>query len=194
MDVSHRPSVLLGVLWSLCGLGTSFTAARFYSRMVLEPAMGWDDWSMLAALVRPHIRQLSMRVLIKLSPGTELRSLWNCDCLGSPRARNPSEYTEPFGRTLCTRISMGLSSVCGLLPHAFTGFGLDLAHPALSTKDLYEMDPHHSGRCQRYRRCARGHFDLYTMLTHTKAMGSRNKGRALYQPQCAKGHRALEGM
>ncbi|SLM40375.1 hypothetical protein LPUS_11156 [Lasallia pustulata] len=51
MDVSHRPSVLLGVLWSLCGLGTSFTAARFYSRMVLEPAMGWDDWSMLAALV-----------------------------------------------------------------------------------------------------------------------------------------------
>ena len=181
MDVSHRPSVLLGVLWSQCGLGTLFTAARFYTRMVLEPAMGWDDWSMLAALVRPHDRQLSVRVLIKLSPGTELRRLWSCDCLGSPRAWNPSEYSEPFGRTLCTRISVGLSIVCGLLSHAFTRFGLDLAHQALSTKDLYEVDAHRSGCCQRYRRCARGHFDLHTMLAHTKAMGSQNRGRALYQ-------------
>ncbi|CAD6579774.1 MAG: hypothetical protein ASARMPRED_009244 [Alectoria sarmentosa] len=46
---TNRPVVLLGVLWAQTTLATISTVARFYARL-LEPGVGWDDWTMLIAL------------------------------------------------------------------------------------------------------------------------------------------------
>ncbi|CAD6594347.1 MAG: hypothetical protein ASARMPREDX12_008697 [Alectoria sarmentosa] len=46
---TNRPVVLLGVLWAQTTLAIIFTVARFYARL-LEPGVGWDDWTMLIAL------------------------------------------------------------------------------------------------------------------------------------------------
>jgi hypothetical protein len=54
--VTRRPLVL-GVEIPLTILTILFTAGRFYSRTVIVRALGWDDWFMLAATVRPHILQ-----------------------------------------------------------------------------------------------------------------------------------------
>lgn len=194
MDVSNRPSVLLGVLWSQCGLATLCTAARFYTRIVLEPAMGWDDWSMLAALVRLHLPQPLLRALTQTSPGAQLCSLWFCDRLGSLRARGPSKHTQRSGRTQCPQTSVDLPTICGHLPYSFSRISLDSAHPALSTKDIHEMDAHCVGGHQRYHRCDQHHLDLHTMLTHAKAMGSGDHRRKVHQPQRTKGSGPFEGM
>jgi hypothetical protein len=50
--VTRRPLVL-GVEIPLTILTILFTAGRFYSRTVMVKALGWDDWFMLAATVRP---------------------------------------------------------------------------------------------------------------------------------------------
>lgn len=49
----NRPAVLLGVLWTETGLATLFTITRLYARFAVEPRAGWDDWTMLIALVGP---------------------------------------------------------------------------------------------------------------------------------------------
>ena len=48
---TNRPPILLGAIWTQGALATVFTAARFYVRLVVEPNVGWDDWTMLIALV-----------------------------------------------------------------------------------------------------------------------------------------------
>jgi hypothetical protein len=52
--VTRRPLVL-GVEIPLTVIPILFTAGRFYSRTVIVKALGWDDWFMLAATVRPLI-------------------------------------------------------------------------------------------------------------------------------------------
>jgi hypothetical protein len=49
--ITRRPLVL-GVEIPLTILTILFTAGRFYSRIVIVKALGWDDWFMLAATVR----------------------------------------------------------------------------------------------------------------------------------------------
>lgn len=51
MASANRGLVLLLALWVQGGLATLFVAARFWTRTMIDPNLGWDDWTMLIALV-----------------------------------------------------------------------------------------------------------------------------------------------
>lgn len=63
---TNRPVTLLGVLWAQTTLATIFTVARFYARL-LEPGTGWDDWTMLIALVS-LLQSLLVKVSLPVEP------------------------------------------------------------------------------------------------------------------------------
>lgn len=98
---SNRPGVLLGVLWTETGLATLFTVARFYARILVQPGLGWDDWTMLIALVSPlqHHQCFMMNVSlpattpvsgvrghVNLEPGSLFRT-WKASVYAEPRKR-----------------------------------------------------------------------------------------------------------
>lgn len=51
MGSANRGLALLLALWLQVGLATLFVAARFWARIMIDPNLGWDDWTMLIALV-----------------------------------------------------------------------------------------------------------------------------------------------
>ena len=46
-----RGPILLGIGWAETFIATSFVAVRFYCRMVPVNSLGWDDYTILTALV-----------------------------------------------------------------------------------------------------------------------------------------------
>lgn len=48
---SNRGTVVLGTLWTQGAIATLVVAARFYARLLIESGAGWDDWTMLVAIV-----------------------------------------------------------------------------------------------------------------------------------------------
>ena len=51
---SNREAVVLGTLWTQGVIATLVVAARFYARLFIEAGAGWDDWTMLVAIVSPQ--------------------------------------------------------------------------------------------------------------------------------------------
>jgi hypothetical protein len=47
-----RQWVVIGVEAPITFIAALFVAARFYSRTYIKHVLGWDDWLMLAAMVR----------------------------------------------------------------------------------------------------------------------------------------------
>jgi hypothetical protein len=47
-----REWVVIGVEAPLTFIAALFVAARFYTRTIIKRVLGWDDWLMLAAMVR----------------------------------------------------------------------------------------------------------------------------------------------
>jgi hypothetical protein len=52
VDPENRHGIVVGITAPTLALVVVFTAARFYGKGVLRQALGWDDWTMLAATVR----------------------------------------------------------------------------------------------------------------------------------------------
>ena len=48
----NRDAVLIGVSWALVSLAMIFVGLRIYCRVVLTRNMWWDDWAIIATLVR----------------------------------------------------------------------------------------------------------------------------------------------
>ena len=51
MSAENAGPLVLGVLWSEGAIGTLLMIARLYTRVVIDPMIGWDDWTMLMAIV-----------------------------------------------------------------------------------------------------------------------------------------------
>lgn len=59
----NRASSLNAVVWLLCALSASFVGPRFYSRIAITRNLGWDDWTILAALVSKVVPQTRCKYL-----------------------------------------------------------------------------------------------------------------------------------
>lgn len=46
-----RGPMLLAISWTLTAMASTVVALRVYCRTILQNAMGWDDFAILAALV-----------------------------------------------------------------------------------------------------------------------------------------------
>ena len=57
---TNRPVVMLGVLWTQAGVSTMLVAARLYVRLLIEPRAGWDDWTMVIALVSDQFCEIEL--------------------------------------------------------------------------------------------------------------------------------------
>jgi hypothetical protein len=56
VDPDRLQTAALGVNVSMAVIVTFFISCRLYSRTVLVPAVGWDDWVMLTAAVSDLLR------------------------------------------------------------------------------------------------------------------------------------------
>lgn len=55
VDPDNQLSLALAVNIPVAALVITFISARFYSRTVVLYTLGWDDWVMLVAAVRPTL-------------------------------------------------------------------------------------------------------------------------------------------